>query len=73
MRAINTTVAAIFVALSAAAFASQALAQDSAERDAAIAKCAKQAQTQFPNDGGTQEAQRTAAYKACMAAGGHRA
>jgi hypothetical protein len=58
------------VGLSAAAFASHASAQDSPARDAAISKCVKQAQTQYPDDSITNQSSRTAAYKACMAAAG---
>jgi hypothetical protein len=44
------------------------VAQDSAARDAAIAKCVKEAQTAYPLDGDDQGRNRTALYKACMTA-----
>ncbi len=56
------------VALSVAAFASQASAQDSAARDAAIGKCVRQAHLQYPNETDTDG--RAAVYKACMVAAG---
>jgi hypothetical protein len=70
MRAVNTTIGAIFVALSVAAFASQASAQLTPQREAAIERCIAQAHQQWP--GGDQEAhrQRVASYKACMTAAG---
>jgi hypothetical protein len=61
---------ALSVGLSVAAFSSLAAAQDSAARDAAISKCVKQAQTQYPDDSITNQSARTAAYKACMASAG---
>jgi hypothetical protein len=59
---------ALPVALSVAAFASSALAQDSAARDAAIGKCIRQAHLQYPNE--EQQMQRADVYKACMVAAG---
>lgn len=56
------------VAVSMAALAPQAVAQDSAARDAAIGRCIRQAHLQFPNQEETDN--RTAAYKACMVAAG---
>ena len=41
---------ALSVALSIAGFVSQALAQDSAGRDAAIGRCIRQAHLQYPNE-----------------------
>lgn len=61
---------ALLAALSFAAFSSQAAAQDSPERDAAIARCVKQAQTTYPDDGDDQGRNRTALYKSCMTAAG---
>jgi hypothetical protein len=66
----NKTSLALLAGLSVAAFSSLAVAQDSATRDAAISKCVKQAQTQYPDDSITNQSARTAAYKACMAATG---
>jgi len=57
-------------ALAVAAFSSPAAAQDSAARDAAIAKCVKEAQTAYPDDGDDQGRNRTALYKACMTSAG---
>ena len=70
MRAIHMTTVAIFAALCVAAFATQASAQATAQRDAAIEKCIAQAHQQW--QGGDQEAhrQRVAVYKACMTAAG---
>jgi hypothetical protein len=48
--------------------AAVAQAQDNAARDAAIARCIKQAHTQYPDE---QEGNdRTAVYKACMTQAG---
>ena len=57
---------ALPVALSVAALASQASAQET--RDAAITRCTQQAQQQFPNQ--TETDSRAAAYRACMVAAG---
>jgi len=57
-------------ALAFAVFWSPAGAQDSAARDAAIAKCVKEAQTAYPLDGDDQGRNRTMLYKACMTAAG---
>jgi hypothetical protein len=59
---------ALVLGLSAAAFASQAPAQQSA-RDAAIHRCINQAHRQFPG-GEDQDIPRSEAYKACMVAAG---
>jgi hypothetical protein len=68
----NATLVALVIGLSAAAFASQALAQDAA-RDAAIHKCVNQAQKEWPNAGDdTTMRNRTAVYLACMSAAGQR-
>jgi hypothetical protein len=64
--------AALLAGLSIAGFASQVSAQDSPERDAAMARCIKAAQSQYPSDDNAAVAQRTAAYKACMTAAGQR-
>jgi hypothetical protein len=66
----NTYLVATLAGISVAAFASSVAAQDSAARDAAIAKCVKQAQTAFPLDGDDQGRNRTALYKSCMTAAG---
>lgn len=60
----------VLAGLCVAAFATQASAQNTAQRDAAIEKCIAQAHQQWP--GGDQEAhrQRVATYKACMVAAG---
>jgi hypothetical protein len=63
MRSANKWLIASLPALSVAALSSQAVAQDSPERDAAIARCVKQAQTAFPLDGDEQGRNRTALYK----------
>jgi hypothetical protein len=57
---------ALPIALSVAAFASQGSAQET--RDAAITRCIKQAQQQFPNQDATEAL--SEAYKACMVAAG---
>jgi hypothetical protein len=61
------------VALSVAAFAWPAMAQQTpqqgASRDAAIHKCINQAHRQFPG-GEDQDIPRSEAYKACMASAG---
>jgi len=59
---------ALQVALSIVAFASQAWAQDSAARDAAIGRCVRQAHLQYPNE--TDVIARSDVYKACMVAAG---
>jgi uncharacterized protein YpmB len=68
MRSINAFFLALPVALSVAALASQALAQDSAARDAAIGRCVRQAHLQYPNE--TDVIARSEVYKACMVAAG---
>lgn len=70
MNRANRLLIALALGLSATAFASQVSAQDSAARDAAIAKCVKEAQTAYPLDGDDQGRNRTALYKACMTAAG---
>ena len=59
------------IALSVAAFAWSAMAQQPAQqsRDAAIRKCINQAHHDFPG-GESQDMQRSDAYKACMVAAG---
>ena len=64
--------ALLLTALSVTAFASQALAQDSAQRDAAIGKCIAEAHKQFPGQSMDTQSDRTAAYKACMTREGQR-
>jgi hypothetical protein len=56
--------------LSAAAFGTQAMAQQSAARDAAIHRCSVQAHRQYPNANGDDDNNRTLTYKACMVAAG---
>jgi hypothetical protein len=70
MGSANKWLIALLAALSVAAFSSQAAAQDSAARDAAIARCVKQAQTAFPLDGDDEGRNRTALYKSCMTSAG---
>ena len=60
----------LLAGLSVAAFASQASAQGSPQRDAAIEKCITQAHQQWPGNDQEAHRQRTAAYKACMTAAG---
>jgi hypothetical protein len=59
---------ALPVAVSIAAFASQASAQGSAGRDAAIGKCVREAHLQYPNE--ADVIPRSEVYKACMVAAG---
>ena len=66
------TFLALLVGLSVTAFASQALAQDNAKRDAAISKCVAEAHKQFPGESQDTQSGRTAAYKACMTKAGQR-
>ena len=66
----NKLLVALAVGISAAAFASQVSAQDSKARDAAISKCVKQAQTQYPDDTTSNQTSRSDEYKACMATAG---
>ena len=66
------TFLALLVGLSVATFASQALAQDSPQRDAAIGKCVAEAHKQFPGEGMSTQSDRIAAYKACMVREGQR-
>jgi len=54
---------------SVAAFAWQAMAQQSGSRDAAIHKCINQAHREFPG-GEDQDIPRSEAYKACMVSAG---
>ena len=70
MSTANRLLVVLVVALSAAAFASQASAQDSKARDAAISKCVKQAQTQYPDNSISNQQSRSDVYKACMATAG---
>ena len=66
-----------FAALAASLFvancASQASAQDSAARDAAIHKCILEAQARFPDPGQDESAARSRVevYRSCMRAAGH--
>jgi hypothetical protein len=70
MRTANKVLVVFAVALSAAAFASQVSAQDTAARDGAISKCVKQAQTQYPDDSITNQQSRSDVYKSCMKTAG---
>ena len=70
MGSANKWLIALLAALSLAAFSTQAVAQDNPERDAAIARCVKQAQTAYPDDGDDQGRNRTMLYKSCMTAAG---
>ena len=71
MSTANKLLVVFALALSAAAFASQVSAQDSKARDAAISKCVKQAQTQYPDDTTSNQTSRSDVYKACMATAGY--
>ena len=66
----NKWFVALAAALAVAAVSSQTVAQDSAARDAAIARCIKQAQTAYHSTAMTKGRNRTALYKACMTAAG---
>jgi hypothetical protein len=66
----NRLLIALAFGLSVAAFASPVSAQDSAARDAAIAKCVKLAQSTYPEDGDEQGRNRTMLYKSCMTQAG---
>jgi hypothetical protein len=70
MRNANKWLIASLAAFSVAAFSSPVVAQDSPARDAAIARCVKQAQTTYPDDGDDQGRNRTMLYKSCMTAAG---
>jgi len=60
---------ALSVALFVAGVASQASAQDSTGRDAAIGRCIRQAHLQYPNE--ADNIPRSEVYKACMVAAGY--
>ena len=60
---------ALPVALSVAALASEASAQDSSGRDAAMGRCIRQAHLQYPNE--ADVIPRSEVYKACMVAAGY--
>jgi hypothetical protein len=62
---------ALALAVSAAAFVSQGMAQQAQQsaRDAAIHRCINQAHREFPG-GEDQDIPRSEAYKACMASAG---
>jgi hypothetical protein len=70
MRNANRWLIASLAALSVAAFSSPVVAQDTPARDAAIARCVKQAQTTYPDDGDDMGRNRTMLYKSCMTAAG---
>jgi len=65
----NKLLFALALGFSAAAIASQATAQQSGARDAAIHRCINQAHRQFPG-GEDQDIPRSEAYKACMVSAG---
>jgi hypothetical protein len=58
--------------LTAIAFASQASAQNTPQRDAAISECIAKAQKEYPDSqpGGDVGRNRTEVYKSCMTAKG---
>ena len=60
----------LLVGISVAVFAGEASAQDNPQRDAAISRCVRQAQLQYPNDTADHNNNRTSAYKACMTTAG---
>ena len=66
----KTSILALLVGLSAITFAQQTAAQDTAQRDAAISRCVREANTQYPTDDDNAGRGRTAAYKACMTRAG---
>jgi len=68
MRNMHRHLLALLVALPVVAVASQASAQGTAGRDAAIGKCVRQADMQYPNE--EDQIPRSEAYKACMVAAG---
>lgn len=71
MKILSTSVIAVLAGLVVANFGAQALAQDSATRDAAIHKCIVEAQTRFPDSSNSaNQAGHLATYKGCMAAAG---
>jgi hypothetical protein len=72
MSTANKLSIALLAGLSVAAFASDVLAQDSPQRDAAISKCTAAAHRQYPSDSGDNQEGRTAVYKACMTREGQR-
>jgi hypothetical protein len=68
MRNVQRHLVALLVALPVVAVASQASAQGTAGRDAAIGKCVREAHLQYPNE--SDQIPRSEAYKACMVAAG---
>ena len=58
--------------LTAIAFAAQAVAQNTAQRDAAITECIAKAQKEYPDSSASGDVgtNRTAVYKSCMASKG---
>jgi hypothetical protein len=69
MKYIHKYLFALPVVLPVTILASQASAQDSAGRDAAIGRCIRVAHLQYPNE--EQQIQRADVYKACMVAAGY--
>ena len=49
---------------------SPSVVQDTAQRDAAIGRCVRQAHTQYPTDDADGGRGRTSVYKACMTTAG---
>jgi hypothetical protein len=71
MNKANKLFVALALGLSAAAFGTQAAAEQSqAARDAAIHRCSVQAQRQNPGTAAAEDQARTEAYMACMRAAG---
>ncbi len=71
MTLVNKSVIALLAGLVVANFGAQAVAQDSAARDAAIHKCIVEAQTRFPDASNpANQAGRLATYKGCMQTAG---
>jgi hypothetical protein len=70
MKRANKLSLALLVGLSIAALTSSTMAQGTgpgmAARDAAISKCVKQAQSQYPDDSITNQRSRADVYKSCM-------
>jgi hypothetical protein len=66
----KSSILALLVGLSAITFAQQTAAQDTAQRDAAISRCVREAHTQYPTDDADGGRGRTSVYKACMTRAG---
>jgi hypothetical protein len=72
MKGVKKYFIATTLGLTAIAFASQASAQNTAQRDAAIAECIAKSQKEYPDTspGGDVGTNRAAVYKSCMASKG---